>query len=125
MLISRYSEIYEKYSMGGNDEDIGKKRNDNEKVLKLHEKNWVVTSDALAIAYVLSCFGHAQVCAILRGKYVTFQNHGWFIQTRILMDFMEHLEDVENAQQGSSAHYRLSLVKERLICQAIRAGLGG
>lgn len=54
---------------------------------------------------VSSCCGWVVVCAILRGKYVTFQNHGWFVQTRILMDFMEHLEDVEMLSKGSSAHY--------------------
>lgn len=52
-----------------------------------------------------------------------------FIRVKVVLNknthgFHKTLDDVENAQQNSSAHYRLSPVKERLICQEICAGLG-
>jgi len=52
-----------------------------------------------------------------------------FIRVKVVLNKNTHgfhgtIDDVENAQQVSSVHYRLSLVKERLICLAICAGLG-
>ncbi|KAG4393140.1 hypothetical protein GLYMA_03G024000v4 [Glycine max] len=143
---SRDSEMSEKSSLGDGDKGIGKKEKSRKKKLKetakvAREKFRVVTSDALTIAYALQCFEHSQKSAEFCDDYAlhfkTMDEMSKLRQQLLKLVFYQSdkggfeeecswtcgsLEDVERVWQASSEKYPLSLVEERLICQAICAG---
>ncbi|XP_027335070.1 ATP-dependent RNA helicase DEAH13 isoform X2 [Abrus precatorius] len=143
---SRDSEMSEKFSMGDRGKDIDKKEKLRRKKLKetakvAREKFRVVTSDALTIAYALQCFEHSrksvEFCDENAVHFKTMDEMSKLRQQLLKLVFYQsdrggfeeedswihgNLEDVEHAWQVSSKKYPLSLVEERLICQAICAG---
>lgn len=143
---SRDSEMSEKSGMEDSEKDIDKKMKTGRKKLKqtakiAREKFRVVTSDALTIAYALQCFEHSQkkveFCDDNALHFKTMEEMSKLRQQLLKLVFYQSdkggfeeeyswihgtLEDVELSWQVSSAQYPLSLVEERLICQAICAG---
>ncbi|KAG5069443.1 hypothetical protein JHK85_001820 [Glycine max] len=143
---SRDLEMVEKSSLGDGEKGIGKKEKSRKKKLKetakvAREKFRVVTSDALTIAYALQCFEHseksAEFCDDNALHFKTMDEMSKLRQQLLKLVFYQSdkggfeeeyswihgsLEDVERAWQASSEKYPLSLVEERLICQAICAG---
>ncbi|KAL2337470.1 hypothetical protein Fmac_011916 [Flemingia macrophylla] len=142
----RDSELSENPSMQDNEKDTGKKEKSKRKKLKetakvAREKFRVVTSDALTIAYALQCFERSQksvqFCDDNALHFKTMDEMSKLRQQLLKLVFYQSdkggfeeeyswnhgtLEDVERAWQVSSEKYPLSLVEERLICQAICAG---
>ncbi|XP_061371043.1 ATP-dependent RNA helicase DEAH13 [Gastrolobium bilobum] len=143
---SRDSEMSEKSSMVDNDKDIDKKEKLRRKKLKetakvAREKFRVVTSDALTIAYALQCFEQSQksveFCDDNALHFKTMDEMSKLRQQLLKLVFFQSdkggfeeeyswihgtLEDVERAWGAPSEKYPLSLVEERLICQAVCAG---
>ncbi|ESW06878.1 hypothetical protein PHAVU_010G084200 [Phaseolus vulgaris] len=143
---SRDSNISEKSRMGDGEKDFDKKGKSSRKKLKAtakvaREKFRVITSDALTIAYALQCFEHSQksveFCDDYALHFKTMDEMSKLRQQLLKLVFHQSdkggleeeyswihgtLEDVECAWQVSSEKYPLSLVEERLICQAICAG---
>ncbi|TKY63744.1 ATP-dependent RNA helicase kurz [Spatholobus suberectus] len=143
---SRDSEMSEKSSVGDSEKDINKKEKSRRKKLRetakvAREKFRVVTSDALTIAYALQCFEHSQksveFCDDNALHFKTMDEMSKLRQQLLKLVFYQSdkggfeeeyswthgtLEDVERAWQVSSEKYPLSLIEERLICQAICAG---
>lgn len=143
---SRDSEMSEKPSMRDSEKDTAKKEKSKRKKLKetakvAREKFRVLTSDALTIAYALQCFEHSQksvqFCDDNALHFKTMDEMSKLRQQLLKLVFYQSdkgcfekeyswnhgtLEDVECAWQVSSGKYPLSLVEERLICQAICAG---
>jgi len=143
---SRDSKMSEKSGMGDGEKDFEKKGKSSRKKLKetakvAREKFRVVTSDALTVAYTLQCFEHSQksveFCDDYALHFKTMDEMSKLRQQLLKLVFYQidkggleeqyswihgTLEDVECAWQVSSGKYPLSLVEERLICQAICAG---
>ncbi|CAJ1949830.1 unnamed protein product, partial [Sphenostylis stenocarpa] len=143
---SRDSEMSEKSTMGDAEKDFDKKGKSSRKKLKesskvARGKFRVVTSDALSIAYALQCFEHSrksvEFCDDNALHFKTMDEMSKLRQQLLKLVFYQSdnggleeeyswthgtLEDVERAWQVSSEKYPLSLVEERLICQAICAG---
>ncbi|KAK7390112.1 hypothetical protein VNO78_25411 [Psophocarpus tetragonolobus] len=142
---SRDSEMPEKYSLGDSEKGIDKHKSRRKKLKETakvaREKFRVVTSDALTIAYALQCYEHSQksveFCDDNALHFKTMDEMSKLRQQLLKLVFYQSdkggfeeeyswthgtLEDVERAWHVSSEKYPLSLVEERLICQAICAG---
>ncbi|XP_014523036.1 ATP-dependent RNA helicase DEAH13 [Vigna radiata var. radiata] len=143
---SRDSKMSEKSGLGYDEKDFDKKGKSSRKKLKetakvAREKFRVVTSDALTIAYALQCFEHShksvEFCDDYALHFKTMDEMSKLRQQLLKLVFYQidkggleeeyswnhgTLEDVECAWQVSSEKYPLSLVEERLICEAICAG---
>ncbi|XP_015950680.1 ATP-dependent RNA helicase DEAH13 [Arachis duranensis] len=139
------SEMCEKSGMGDSEKDTNRKEKSRRKKLKetakqAREKFRVVTSDALTTAYALQCFEQSQkkleFCDGNALHFKTMEEMSKLRQQLLKLVFYQSskagfeeyswihgtLKDIEHAWRVSSEKYPLSVVEERLVCQAICAG---
>ncbi|KAL1368963.1 hypothetical protein HN51_023103 [Arachis hypogaea] len=139
------SEMCEKSGMGDSEKDTNRKEKSRRKKLKetakqAREKFRVVTSDALTTAYALQCFEQSQkkleFCDANALHFKTMEEMSKLRQQLLKLVFYQSskagfeeyswihgtLQDIEHAWRVSSEKYPLSVVEERLVCQAICAG---